>query len=77
MPHIDIKCYPKHLTTEQFNQFTAELVELAKKHLHAADSDVSIRYTEIPADQWKAQVWDKEIAPHLNALAKRPGYDMN
>jgi 4-oxalocrotonate tautomerase len=76
MPHIDIKCYPKHLTQNQFNDFVRDLTLLAEKYLHASESDISINYTEIPAERWKAEVWDKEIAPKLHHLTKKPGYMM-
>jgi 4-oxalocrotonate tautomerase len=76
MPHIDIKCYPKHLTPEQFKSFINELTALAVKDLKAQPSDVSINYTEIPAEDWKSEVYDKEIAPNMDYLAKKPGYTM-
>jgi 4-oxalocrotonate tautomerase len=76
MPHIDIKCYPKHLTDKEFNDFVHDLTTLAEKFLHANEGDVSINYTEIPAEQWREAVWDKEIAPNLDRLAKKPGYKM-
>ena len=76
MPHIDIKCYPKHLTPEEFDTFVKDLTNLAVTHLKAQPSDVSINYTEIPADEWKAEVYDKEILPNYDHLAKKPGYTM-
>ncbi len=76
MPHIDIKCYPKHLTEQELQTFVEELTALAVNHLHAQPSDVSINYTEIPAQEWKAAVYDKEILPNLPHLAKKPGYSM-
>jgi 4-oxalocrotonate tautomerase len=76
MPHIDIKCYPKHLTPKEFETFIHELTQLAEKHLHAGEGDVSIRYTEIPAERWKEEVWSREILPQMEHLAKKPGYKM-
>jgi 4-oxalocrotonate tautomerase len=76
MPHIDIKCYPKHLTPEEFKQFVDDLTNLAVTHLKAQPSDVSINYTEIPAADWKTEVYDKEILPNYDHLAKKPGYTM-
>jgi 4-oxalocrotonate tautomerase len=76
MPHIDIKCYPKHLTNEQFEGFIKDLTALMQHHLHVQESDLSIRYTEVPDGQWKHDVWDAEIAPHMEHLAKKPGYQM-
>ena len=76
MPHINIKCYPKHLTENEMKYFITELTQLAEKHLKASENYVSISYTEIPAEQWKEEVYDKEIRPNLGTLAKEPGYDM-
>jgi 4-oxalocrotonate tautomerase len=76
MPHIDIKCYPKHLTPEQFKSFIDDLTALAVKDLKAQSSDVSINYTEIKPEDWKSQVYDKEIMPNYDHLAKKPGYKL-
>ena len=76
MPHINIKCYPKHLTENEMNEFVTELTQLAEKHLKATEEYISISYTEIPADKWKDEVFDKEIRPNIGKLAKAPGYDM-
>ena len=76
MPHINIKCYPKHLTENEMNALVTELTQLAEKHLKATEEYISISYTEIPADKWKDEVFDKEIRPNIGKLAKNPGYDM-
>ncbi len=76
MPHIDIKCYPKHLTPEEFSNFIDQLTALAVRDLKARPSDISINYTEIPASEWKTEVYDKEIAPNMDRLAQKPGYTM-
>ncbi|MBM6994022.1 MAG: tautomerase PptA [Prevotella sp.] len=75
MPHFTIKCYPKHLTEKEFDAFITDLTSLAKKHLKAGDDDISIDYTEIPAEKWK-EVYDQEIKPNMAHLAKKPGYQM-
>ena len=76
MPHINIKCYPKHLTENEMKAFVADLTQLAEKHLKATEEYISISYTEIPADKWKDEVFDKEIRPNIGKLAKDPGYNM-
>jgi 4-oxalocrotonate tautomerase len=76
MPHFNIKCYPKHLTEQEFKNFVNDLTQLAAKHLKAGAEYVSIDYTEIPAAQWKNEVFDKDIKPNIDHLAKKPGYDM-
>ena len=76
MPHINVKCYPKHLTEQEMKAFVEDLTLLAEKHLKATEEYVSISYQEIPADEWKETVFDKEIRPNIGHLAKDPGYDM-
>jgi 4-oxalocrotonate tautomerase len=74
MPHIDIKCYPKHLSEAQFEGFIKDLTALMQQHLHVQESDLSINYTEVPDGAWKTEVWDAEIKPNMEHLAKKPGY---
>lgn len=76
MPHINVKCYPKHLSEQQMKDFIADLTNVTQKHLNASKDSISISYEEIPAEQWKNEVFDKEIKPNIGKLAKDPGYDM-
>lgn len=76
MPHFNIKCYPKHLSDQEFKNFVDDLTQLAAKHLKAEEEYISINYTEIPAELWKDEVYDKEIKPNMEHLAKKPGYQM-
>lgn len=76
MPHINVKCYPKHLSEQQMKDFIADLTNVTQKHLKATEDSISISYEEIPAEQWKNEVFDKEIKPNIGKLAKDPGYDM-
>lgn len=76
MPHINIKCYPKHLTESEMKAFVEDLTQLAGRHLKSGEEYISISYTEIPAEKWKDEVFDKEIRPNIGKLAKDPGYDM-
>jgi 4-oxalocrotonate tautomerase len=76
MPHIDLKCYPKHLTPTEQSALRDALVSVAVTYLKAQPSDVSIRYTEIAAADWEEEVWDPEILPHMDELLKKPGYRM-
>jgi 4-oxalocrotonate tautomerase len=75
MPHIDIKCYPKHLSETEMKSLTEDLTKLLEQHLHVGYTDVSINYTEVEPERWKADVWDKEIKPNMERLAKKPGYE--
>lgn len=75
MPHISIKCYPKHLNADQLARLAEEMTAVAKRHLSASDSDISIDYREIPAEEWKC-VYDHDIKPRMESLLKKPGYEM-
>ena len=52
MPHINIKCYPKHLSEQEFKNFITDLTQLAEKHLKAGEGDISINYTEVSSENW-------------------------
>ena len=76
MPHISVKCYPKNLAPAELDAYVKELAAVTSKHLKADDSFISVDYAEIPAEEWKAKVYDPEIKARIDSLAKKPGYEM-
>ncbi|MCZ3381790.1 tautomerase PptA [Kosakonia sp. SOY2] len=76
MPHVDIKCFPRDLTEEQKNALASDIAEVIIRHLNSKDSAVSVVLNEVTPDDWKAQVWDTDIAPHIDTLIKKPGYSL-
>lgn len=76
MPHVDIKYFPRELTEEQRQAFADDLAEVVIKHLASKPASVSVALQEVQPDDWKAQVWDTEIAPRMETLARKPGYQM-
>jgi len=52
------------------SDFVSELTQVIEKHLSATDELISISYEEIPAEQWKDQVFDKEIRPNACQKAR-------
>ena len=76
MPHISVKCYPKNLSKAQLDAYVADITRVTKEHLKATDDVISVSYAEVPAEDWKAKVYDTEIKPNLGTLAKKPGYEM-
>lgn len=76
MPHIIIKSYPKHLTAEQKQNFAQELSNLLSQHLSTDKKYISIDYQEIPEQDWKSKVYDKEIAVKRASLLRQPDYQM-
>ncbi|TKV22317.1 tautomerase PptA [Citrobacter sp. TBCS-14] len=75
MPHVDIKCFPRDLNDKQKSALAAEITEVIVRHLQSKDSSVSVALNEVDPKAWQ-QVWDREIAPHMDTLIKKPGYSM-
>ena len=76
MPHVDIKCFPRDLNDEQKAALAADIADVIIRHFNSKDSSVSVALKQIAREDWKAQVWDTEIGPKLDALIKKPGYSM-
>ncbi|WP_312209906.1 tautomerase PptA [Pseudescherichia sp.] len=76
MPHIDIKCFPRDLTDEQKTALADDITAAIVRHLNSKVSSVSVALSQVQPEDWKAQVWDREIAPQMAELIKKPGYDM-
>ncbi|HHT7396568.1 tautomerase PptA [Klebsiella oxytoca] len=75
MPHIDIKCFPRNLNDEQKAALAADITEVVIRHLNSKERSVSVVLNEIKESDWQ-QVWDREIAPQMEQLIKKPGYSM-
>ncbi|CAI8894635.1 tautomerase PptA [Kosakonia quasisacchari] len=76
MPHVDIKCFPRDLSEAQKTALANDIAEVIVRHLSSKDSAVSVALNTVAPDNWKAQVWDTDIAPHIDTLIKNPGYSM-
>lgn len=76
MPHIEIKCFPRELTEEQKQAITTEMCDVLKKHFGSKDESLSVALQMVEQAQWKAEVWDTQIAPHMEQLLKKPGYQL-
>ena len=72
MPHVVIKCFPGR-TEEQKTKCAEEVTKAIAETMGCNESSVSVDIKEIARDDWKDQVWDKEILP-LENLYKKPGY---
>lgn len=76
MPHIEIKAFPRELTDEQETALARALTEVLEQHMQSKESAVSIALKYIPQTEWKSSVWDAQIAPEMEELIKKPGYQM-
>lgn len=75
MPHIDIKCFPRDLNDEQKSALAADITEVIVRHLQSKEQSISVALNQVEPEKWQ-QVWDNEIAPHMDELIKKPGYSM-
>ncbi|MBS0847369.1 tautomerase PptA [Citrobacter sp. JGM124] len=76
MPHVEIKCFPRELTEQQKQAIASEVCDVLKKYLGSKDSSLSVSLQMIEQDLWKSEVWDKQIAPRMEQLLKKPGYQL-
>ena len=76
MPHVDIKCFPRELNNEEKEALAADIAAAITRHLGSKDGAISVALNQVQQEDWKANVWDTEIAPQLETLIKKPGYSM-
>ena len=75
MQHVDIKCFPRDMNDEQKTALAADITEVLIRHLNSKEGAVSVALNQVQQSDWQ-QVWDTEIAPHMDELIKKPGYSM-
>lgn len=75
MPHIEIKCYPGR-SDEQRRLCAEKVAQAAAEALGLSTSTVSVAIKEIEKENWKKDVWDKQIVPDEKYLYKKPEYKM-
>ena len=73
MPHVEIQCFPGR-TEEQKQLCAKNVADVIAETLGCRISSVSVAIKEIPEDDWKEKVWDKQIVPDADHLYKKPGY---
>lgn len=72
MPHIEIKMY-KGRTKEQKQKCADDVAKALAESLGCNLSSVSVSIKDIEPDNWKDEVYDKEII-NSDTLYKKPGY---
>ena len=72
MPHVEIKCFPGR-TQEQKTRCAEEVTKAIAETMGCNESSVSVAIKEVAQDDWKAKVWDTQIASD-DKLYKKPGY---
>ncbi len=73
MPHVEIKCFPGR-SEEQKTICAEKIAEIIAESLGCETKSVSVAIKDIEKDKWKSDVWDKDIAPEMDRLYKKPGY---
>ena len=73
MPHVEIRCFTGR--DDKVKQQCAEKVaEAVAETLGCKLSSVSVAIKDCAPEDWKAEVWDKNIVPDEPYLYKKPGY---
>lgn len=73
MPHIEIKCFPGR-SDEQKTLCAEKVAQAAAEALGCDLSSVSVAIKEVEKENWKKDVWDKQIVPDEKYLYKKPEY---
>ncbi len=73
MPHVEIKCFAGR-TDEQKRQCAEKVAEAVAESLGCKLTSVSVAIKDCAPEEWKTEVWDKNIVPDEPYLYKKPGY---
>lgn len=73
MPHVEVKCFPGR-TEQQKRRCAEKIAEDVSKILGCKISSVSVAIKDVNEENWKEEVWDKNIIADKACLYKEPGY---
>lgn len=73
MPHVKIKCFSGR-TQEQKERCAQKIAEDISEILVCDISSVSVAIEDIDREDWKEEVWDKDMVADKEFLFKKPGY---
>ncbi|MCQ2226928.1 MAG: tautomerase family protein [Bacteroidales bacterium] len=76
MPHVDLKCVVGR-SDAQKTECAEKIAKVIAETLGCETSSVSVAIKDINGDDWKSEVWDKQIVPDEKYLYKKPGYSYN
>jgi 4-oxalocrotonate tautomerase len=74
MPHAIVKLWPGK-SDDQKRRLTDAIVRNVTSVLNYGEESVSVAFEEVSASDWKAKVYDADIAAGRGELTKEPGYD--
>lgn len=75
MPHFQVKLL-EGKTEAQKQQLAQELVKAAQKVIGYGDESFSVSIEDFTSNEWKTEVYPKEIMGRKEILYKAPGYKM-
>ena len=75
MPHVIVKLWPGK-SEKQKQEMTDKIVDAVTSSLGYGDESVSVALEEVPAGDWKADVYEPDIQNTSGKLYKKPGYSM-
>ena len=75
MPHVIVKLWPGK-SEAQKQQLADEITESVMSTLGYGAESVSVAMREVSSADWKAEVYDPDIAETDDTLYKKPGYAM-
>lgn len=73
MPHVKIKCFSGR-TEEQKRRCAQKIAEDISEILECDMSSVSVAIVDVDREDWKEEVWDKDMVADKDYLYKEPGY---
>lgn len=75
MPHVSVKLWPGR--SEQDKQRLADaIVQDVVNIIGCSEDSVSVSIEDVPAGDWKKEIYDPEIRGNMKTLYKKPGYSM-
>ncbi len=75
MPHFQIKLL-EGKSEEQKQELAKEMVKVAQKVLGYGEESFSVSIEDFSLEDWKNEVYPKDIMANKNILYKEPGYEM-
>ena len=75
MPHVVVKLWPGK-SEQQKTQLAEAITKDVMEIFNYGDESVSVAMEEIPAADWKDNVYKLDILDHPERLYKKPGYKM-
>lgn len=74
MPHVIVKLWPGPSEQQKARLAQAIVRDIADTIGSGAES-VSVAIEELEPGAWMAKVYRPDIAPHMDRLYKKPGYE--